>query len=143
VTEILGIEAGYRYAGSPLIADEPGGPDLDNRAYVATTWPGFRLPHVWLDDRSALHDHLGSGYTLLRLGATTADTRALESAFTASGAPFAVQTFADARAREIYGYDLIVVRPDLHVVWRGNTAPADPRGLAALATGHGALTVAS
>src|SRR5487761_1150610 len=41
VTEILGIEAGYRYAGSPLIADEPGGPDTDNRAYVPTTWPGF------------------------------------------------------------------------------------------------------
>jgi 2-polyprenyl-6-methoxyphenol hydroxylase-like FAD-dependent oxidoreductase len=143
VTEILGIEAGYRYAGSPLIADEPGGPDPDNRAYVPTTWPGFRLPHVWLDDQSALHDHLGAGYTLLRLGGTSPDTRALEGAFTASGAPFAVQTFADTRAREIYGFDLIVVRPDLHVVWRGNTAPADPRGLAALATGHGALTVAS
>jgi len=28
------------------------------------------------------------------------------------------------------------VRPDLHVVWRGNTLPDDPARLAALATGH-------
>ena len=26
----------------------------------------------------------------------------------------------DRIARDIYGYDLILVRPDLHVVWRGN-----------------------
>jgi hypothetical protein len=28
------------------------------------------------------------------------------------------------------------VRPDLHIVWRGNALPADPVRLAALATGH-------
>ena len=32
----------------------------------------------------------------------------------------------DARARDVYGYDLILVRPDLHVVWRGNALPATP-----------------
>ena len=70
-----GIEAGYRYVDSPIIWPEPGeGPDPDNRAYVPTTWPGARLPHVWLDDGTALHDHLGSGYTLLRLGGTRAET---------------------------------------------------------------------
>ena len=46
-------------------------------------------------------------------------------------------TFADARARDIYGRDLILLRPDLHIVWRGNAPPEDPRRLAALATGHG------
>ena len=41
VTEILGIEAGYRYSDSPLICAEAGdGPDPDNRSYVPTTWPG-------------------------------------------------------------------------------------------------------
>ena len=38
--------------------------------------------------------------------------------------------------REIYGYDLILVRPDLHVVWRGNAAPEDAAEVAAIATGH-------
>jgi hypothetical protein len=36
----------------------------------------------------------------------------------------------------VYGRDLILVRPDLHVVWRGNAPPDDPRRLAAIATGH-------
>ena len=71
VTEIPGIEAGYRYVNSPIVWQEPGdGPDPDNPVYVPTTWPGARLPHVWLSDGTALHDRLGPGYTLLRLGGT-------------------------------------------------------------------------
>jgi hypothetical protein len=42
----------------------------------------------------------------------------------------------DRIARDIYGHDLILVRPDLHVVWRGNAAPEDPARVAAVATGH-------
>jgi hypothetical protein len=42
----------------------------------------------------------------------------------------------EAVARDIYGHDLLLLRPDLHVVWRGNTPPEDPAGLAAIATGH-------
>ncbi len=42
----------------------------------------------------------------------------------------------DRIAREIYGYDLILVRPDLHVVWRGNAPPEDAAEVAATATGH-------
>ena len=38
----------------------------------------------------------------------------------------------------IYGYDLLLIRPDLHVVWRGNRLPQDAFALAALATGHAA-----
>jgi hypothetical protein len=38
--------------------------------------------------------------------------------------------------RDIYGFDLLLLRPDLHVVWRGQVAPAEPEKLAALATGH-------
>jgi hypothetical protein len=43
---------------------------------------------------------------------------------------------SDARARDVYGYDLLLLRPDMHVVWRGNAAPREPDKLAALATGH-------
>lgn len=136
VTEILGIECGYRYVGSPIVWPEDGaGPDPDNLAYVPTTWPGFRLPHVWLDDRTALHDKLGLGYTLLKLGKTAADTGALERELRAAGAPLDVLRVDDARAREIYERDLVLVRPDLHVVWRGNSAPADASAVAATATG--------
>jgi hypothetical protein len=42
----------------------------------------------------------------------------------------------DAHARDAYCHDLILVRPDLHIVWRGNALPDDPARLATLATGH-------
>ena len=37
--------------------------------------------------------------------------------------------------REVYGAAVFLLRPDLHIVWRGDAAPPDPAGLAALATG--------
>jgi 2-polyprenyl-6-methoxyphenol hydroxylase-like FAD-dependent oxidoreductase len=136
VTEILGIEAGYRYI-SPIVCEESGdAPDPDNRAYVPTTWPGFRLPHVWLDDKTPIQDHLGFGYTLLRLGTEPADTADLEHAIRSTGAPLDVLRVPDRAARAIYGRDLVLVRPDLHIVWRGDAAPADPRAIAATITGR-------
>jgi hypothetical protein len=53
------------------------------------------------------------------------------------GAPFHVIDIADEAARDIYGCDLLLIRPDMHIGWRGNEAPAEPRRLAAVATGHG------
>ena len=84
--EMIGAELGYRYVGSPIIREEPGGPEHLFREYVPTTWPGARLPHVWLDGHVALQDRLGPGYTLLRLGATGEDASALQRSFAAYGA---------------------------------------------------------
>ena len=134
--EMIGAELGYRYAGSPIIADEPGGPEDDFRRYVPTTWPGARLPHVWLDGHVAIQDRIPAGYTLLRLGGCDTDASGLQSAMKALGAPFQVLDIPDAIAREIYGYDLILLRPDLHIAWRGNRPPPDPARLARLVTGH-------
>lgn len=33
---------------------------------------------------------------------------------------------ADAHARELYERDLVLLRPDQHVAWRGNAGPGDP-----------------
>jgi hypothetical protein len=43
---------------------------------------------------------------------------------------------ADAAPRDVYGYDLLLLRPDMHVAWRGNALPSTPAALAAMATGH-------
>jgi 2-polyprenyl-6-methoxyphenol hydroxylase-like FAD-dependent oxidoreductase len=134
--EMIGAELGYRYVGSPIIWEEPGGPEHLFREYVPTTWPGARLPHVWLDGGVAMQDRIGKGYTLLRLGGTQADTSALERAIRAYGAPLEVLEIADQRARDIYGYDLLLLRPDMHVVWRSQRAPEAPNQIAAVATGH-------
>jgi 2-polyprenyl-6-methoxyphenol hydroxylase-like FAD-dependent oxidoreductase len=135
--EMIGAELGYRYDGSPLIWAEDGEPPPDDFVrYTPTTWPGARLPHVWLDDGSAMQDRIGDGYTLLRLGLSGADVTALGRAFGAYGAPFTVLDVPDAAARAVYGVDLLLLRPDMHVAWRGNAAPAEPERLAARVTGH-------
>lgn len=135
--EMIGAELGYRYADSPLIWPEPGNPpELHFMEYVPTTWPGARLPHAWLDDGTAIQDCIGSGYTLLRLGGTQADSAALERAFADLRAPLDVLRIDDAAPRDIYGTDLLLLRPDLHVAWRGNKLPDNANHLAALATGN-------
>ena len=136
--EMIGAELGYHYFGSPVVAAESDPPPYDFIDYTPSTVPGVRLPHVWLDDGRAVQDCLGNGYTLLRLGNANASTAALAAAFGAIGAPFATVDLPDRAARDIYGHDLVLVRPDLHVVWRGNRLPDDPTKLATLVTGHGA-----
>ncbi len=135
--EMIGAELGYRYADSPIIFPEVGdAPETDFMKYVPTSWPGARLPHVWLADGTALHDHIGDGYTLLCLGGARANTGGLAEAFASFGAPFSLVEIAEERPRDIFGHDFLLLRPDLHVVWRGNRLSADPAKLAALATGH-------
>jgi len=134
--EMVGAELGYRYAGSPLVCEESGGPEDDFRSYVPTTWPGARLPHAWLEGQVAIQDRIGPGYTLLRY--SDEDASSLTKAFKALGAPFAVLDLREVPARELYGFDLILLRPDLHVVWRGNRMPDDAVNIARLATGHSA-----
>lgn len=134
--EMIGAELGYRYVGSPVITDEPGGPEHLFREYHPTTWPGARLPHLWLGDNDPVQDRIGAGYTMLRLGGTQIDTSGIEGAFKARGVPYQTLDIASQRARDIYGYDLVLVRPDMHVVWRGKAAPDDAEALAAMATGH-------
>jgi len=135
--EMIGAELGYRYIDSPIIDNIPGGPEPRFRVYQPTTWPGARLPHVWLGDGTAVQDRIpAEGYTVLRLGGATADGAALTEAFRERGAPVQMIDLEDARARDVYGFDLILLRPDMHIVWRGNRGPDDPAELAAMATGH-------
>ena len=134
--EMIGAELGYRYAGSPLVADEPGGPEDDFRKYTPTTWPGARLPHVWLDGHVAMQDRIPQGYALIRLGGSREEPSPLEKAMARHGAPLSVLDVPDAAARDLYGVDLILLRPDLHVAWRGNRMPEAPEALAARVTGH-------
>lgn len=138
--EMIGAELGYRYVGSPVIWEETGGPEHLFRTYEPTTWCGARLPHVWLEDGRAVQDILPDGFVLLRLGGCRADTRALAGGFAKFGAPFTVLDIPGDRARDVYGRDLILLRPDMHVVWRGNEMHDDPAHLAALAAGHRLIT---
>jgi hypothetical protein len=51
------------------------------------------------------------------------------------GAPLDVVTIEMPQARELYGRDLTLIRPDQHVAWRGDALPSDPAELLARVTG--------
>lgn len=134
--DLLGIEMGYRYDDSPLILHEEGEGPPDGFTYIPTARPGARLPHVWLDDGSALHDRLGFGYTLIRQTGASGSSEALEASFARVGAPLEVLEIESLAARKVYEADQLLVRPDLHVVWRGQQIPSDPEHLMRVATGR-------
>jgi hypothetical protein len=64
VHEMIGVELGYSYAGSNLIAFEPDNiSEWDTTKYLPHTRPGVRIPHMWLKDGRAMQDVLGDNYT--------------------------------------------------------------------------------
>ena len=133
---MVGAEAGYSYAGSPLIAEEPGNVAAwETSRYDPKAVPGARIPHMWLDDGAAMQDVLGDDYTLLDLRGDC-DASGLQAAFAALGAPLSVLRRNEPRVRDVYGAAVFLLRPDLHIAWRGDAAPADPAALAARVTGH-------
>ena len=134
-----GIILGYRYLKAPIICYEidDDGADQASCDYIPTTRPGARIPHLWLKDGSALQDHLRGGYALITCAPCTAGLEKLGEAFRSFRCPFQVMDVSDVtHAREIYERDYVLLRPDLHVAWRGNSAPVDSEELAAVVTGH-------
>lgn len=125
--EADGIEWGYIYQ-SPSIATESG-PDPDQTwdSYRPTTRPGARPPSVYLADGRAIFDLFGEGFTLLRF--TGIDVSALVDAARARGVPLDVVDIDDDHARRLYERDLVLIRPDQHVAWRGDDLPAHPAEL--------------
>jgi hypothetical protein len=124
--EALGIELGYRYDSSPAICHEPNGraPWQTMDAYTPSTRPGARPPSLHLRDGRAIFDLFGRGFTLLRFA--DRDVSALLEAAEQRGVPLEVVDVRDAHAWALYERDLILIRPDQHVAWRGDTAPEDP-----------------
>ncbi|WP_285033413.1 FAD-dependent monooxygenase [Mycolicibacterium sp. lyk4-40-TYG-92] len=122
--EADGIEYGYRYDASPVICTEPGRqPAGPTHRYIPSTVPGSRPPSVFLPDGTPLFDFFGPGFTLLRF--TDVDVTELTSAAVDRGVPLTVVDVRDAPTRKLYERDLVLIRPDQHVAWRGDHSPTD------------------
>ena len=132
-----GLNYGYFYDRSPIIANdgEPA-PAYSMSDYTPSTAPGCRTPHFWLKDGRSLYDALGPGYTLLRFDGS-AQVEALERAAADTGVPFEVLDVVADEIPDAYRHKLVLSRPDQHVAWRGDTAPADARTLIDLIRGAG------
>jgi 2-polyprenyl-6-methoxyphenol hydroxylase-like FAD-dependent oxidoreductase len=128
--EIPGVILGVCYRGSRLVATEEGPPPEDDmHVYRPSTYPGCRAPHLVLDDGGSILDRFGKGFVLVGFNGKASDATGLCKAAQAAGLPLAVEMIHESAARELYGSDWVLVRPDQHVAWRGDSLPRNPAAL--------------
>jgi len=141
-----GVELGQRYRSAAVVPDGTPEPEYDRDPelyYHATTWPGARLPHCWLEHEGrkvSTHDLAGKGRFCLLTGIGGEPWReAAASASSRFGVEVAVyvvgpgrevlDTYDDwARLSEVSEPGCVLVRPDAHVAWRSSGLPDDPGG---------------
>ncbi|KAL6234585.1 hypothetical protein BDW75DRAFT_161366 [Aspergillus navahoensis] len=126
-----GVELDQRYECSPCIQAEHQSDEEENvwdvQRYKPSTRPGRRAPHVFLKDgRTSTYDFLGTEWILMHfitheseLEVSKAET--LVRAAMRRGFPLKhILLRGEEQVRRIWGRDLVLVRPDTHVAWRGN-----------------------
>ncbi|KAL3473957.1 hypothetical protein BJX99DRAFT_271953 [Aspergillus californicus] len=133
-----GIELDLRYEWSPCVwHDGTVGGAWDVGRYQPSTRPGCRAPHVFLDNGSgqSIYDLFGRAWTLVQfvsrsgsrspgLDEETADAGVFFDVARRLGVPVKhVCLEGEDHVRRIWERDLVLVRPDTHVAWRGNKAP--------------------
>jgi hypothetical protein len=131
--ESWGVELGYRYDDSPVICGEVGQVPTDPLVYVGNTVPGGRLPHVFLEPGVSLHDKLGTYFSLVVFD--DSDSTAVEAAAEKLGIPLEIVRVPRSDLRNIYQRNLVLVRPDQHIAWRGDVLPSDLEQMLSLVTG--------
>jgi hypothetical protein len=139
----IGIHLGFDYYHSPVICPDgsPAPPDEVSH-YKQTGRPGHRAPHVWLQDGKSILDLYGRGYVLLCFAA--ADGEGFSKAASRRDVPLeVVELGGEKTARSLYGADYVLVRPDGHVAWRGDTLPEDAGRVIDIVRGAAASTMIS
>ena len=118
----VGLQLGERYEGSPIIVADgtPAPPDTWD-SYTPVDRPGARAPHYWLAKGCALFDEFGPGFTLIDFGAGAASADRFARAAAAYGLPLKIVRPAPS-SDQLYRTMLVLVRPDQHIAWHGNTA---------------------
>lgn len=136
-----GVTFDERYDDSPVVAYEPGQAADDHpwaaERYVLDPRPGHRAPDGYIDPfGDTLYDRIGHDLTLLVLGGHGA---AFEQAAAERGLALSVVHLDDEHVRELYGADLVLVRPDHHVAWRGDHVPQGADAVLDVVLGQRAL----
>jgi len=143
-----GVEMNQRYSSGAVATDGQMEPAFELDAelhYQPTTWPGARLPHVWVFDHdtgdqvSTLDLCGGGGFTVLtgiggEAWCTAANALAAEMGIDlrchviGPRQPYVDHVGDWARASEISDTGCILVRPDHHVAWRAEEMSPDAAG---------------
>ena len=141
-----GVEMNQRYRSGAVVADgqpEPAFEQDPELHYAPTTWPGARLPHVWVFDRHGSRDSTldltGHGqFTVLTGIGGEAWVEAAKALSAELGVKIATRVIGPrrdyedhtgdwARTREIADAGCLLVRPDHHVAWRAPKLTQTPR----------------
>ena len=133
--ESFGVEMGYVYTAPVIVSDGSPVPENDGSSYIPTTVPGARAPHVRLSDGRAILDAYRHKFTIVSFIGESAVQKLVDAA-AAVGMPLQVLAIDDTNARSVYETDLVLVRPDGHVAWRGHSLPDDLRSLIGMVTGR-------
>jgi len=124
----IGVHLGSAYENSPLIVDDGAPPvPFDPVRYTPSARPGQRAPLGWIVPGQSALDLFGRGFTLLRFGG--AGSEALIASAREAELPLNVEDVADYALARLYERRLVLVRPDGHVAWRGDSAPAQARAI--------------
>ncbi len=142
----FGLDLGFIYREGAVIAESTPKPEAANPVvdYLPTTWPGARLPHLWVRQRGrrlALID-VGEGRRFLvlthppgrHLWQEAVGVLQQRTAFAISCCSIGPEEPADLvddngvwpRLSGVGATGAVIVRPDGHVAWRCAVAPADP-----------------
>lgn len=120
------VKLGYCYDKSPIIwSDGTAGPPEDAWDFVPSARPGSRAPHAWIGENRSMLDLFGHGFVLLRFGASPVSGEPLVQVAAARAVPLQIVDIANPDIERLYERKLVLVRPDGHVAWRGDEAPAD------------------
>ena len=120
---IPGITFGARYDGSPILPQNDVGKITDSaNEYKQSPIPGGRAPHFWLSETESIYDKFGFNWTLIRFRpiSDSADTIIEESKN--RGLDLKILNIENQEIKKFYDANLIVIRPDQIVAWRGNTS---------------------
>lgn len=117
----LGIELDIRYDDSPVVctSDNEALP-WNRRTYVPTVRAGHRAPNIVIGTDRTLFDDFGSGFTLVDTCRHPEAKRLIDEAALV-GMPLHHLVVEDPHCRSLYQNRLVLVRPDLHIAWSGDT----------------------
>jgi len=124
------------YDGSPIVFGPPGGVTSALGAHAFAARAGHHLAPAPLSSGLNVYDELGSGFTLLALGADPA-AAAFQAAAARLGIPLKLVTDTRQDRRALYEAGLVLVRPDQFVAWTGEVAPADAGAVLLRSVGGG------
>jgi 2-polyprenyl-6-methoxyphenol hydroxylase-like FAD-dependent oxidoreductase len=124
------LRLGYCYEPSPIcVPDGTARPPVETQEFVPVARPGTRAPHAWIGEGRSTLDLFGRGFVLLRLGANPPGAESIAEAASRRRVPLDIVDLADRRIAALYERRLVLVRPDGHVAWRDDQAPAGPLAL--------------